>query len=794
MSLVVPYPTDAIVVVDGYIPVPGPPGPPGTSVNIIGELDDPSELPPSANKGDGYLIDGDLWVWTGTVWTNAGSIEGPPGPAGPQGATGAAGPTGPQGPAGAAGAQGPPGATGAQGAKGDTGLQGPQGATGTQGPKGDTGSTGSQGPQGNPGATGPQGIQGIQGPQGVAGPTGPQGADGAAGGGTQQSVWGWNTSAISAPVPSGRVGVDHDSPASATHLWINKVGQLNGIDWSNTMTAMVAGDHLYLQARADAASFHRYTLTGPAVANTNNWVFPVVTDSGSPSGTEPANGADVLVAFQFQPLQGPPGPTGPAGPGVPTGGSSGQVLTKTSATDYATAWQTPTGGGGGISGVVIQEEETTVAAAATTIDFGNGFDVTETPAGEANVTVDLGEYTGTALPNAKVAGLGTLATKSTVTSSDITDGTVANGDLANMATQTFKGRTTAGSGAPEDLTATQATAMLNTFGTSKGLVPGVTSSTTQFLRADGTFAVPPDTDTNTLGPDGDKGDVTVGGTGTTLTIDNGVVTLAKMGNLAQDQVIGRVTASTGVPETFTVTAAARTVLDDTTTAAMITTLGAVPSGGALGTPSSGTLTNCTGLPVAGITASTSTALGVGTVELGHATDTTLSRSAAGKLAVEGVDVVLLSGAQTLTNKTLTSPVISTITNTGTLTLPTATTTLVGTGTTDTLTNKTLTSPVITEPENAQTGTTYTLVLSDASKMVTLNNASAITLTVPTNASVAFPIGTTIDISQWGAGQVTVSGTPTIRATPGAKLRAQYSAATLWKQGTDTWLLMGDLSA
>lgn len=58
-------------------------------------------------------------------------------------------------------------------------------------------------------------------------------------------------------------------------------------------------------------------------------------------------------------------------------------------------------------------------------------------------------------------------------------------------------------------------------------------------------------------------------------------------------------------------------------------------GGALGTPSSATLTNATGLPVSGITASTSTALGVGSVELGHATDTTLSRGAAGFIAVEG---------------------------------------------------------------------------------------------------------------------------------------------------------------
>lgn len=64
------------------------------------------------------------------------------------------------------------------------------------------------------------------------------------------------------------------------------------------------------------------------------------------------------------------------------------------------------------------------------------------------------------------------------------------------------------------------------------------------------------------------------------------------------------------------------------------------NGGALGTPSSGTLTNASGLPVAGITSSTSTALGVGSLELGHATDTTLSRSSSGVLAVEGTPVVL----------------------------------------------------------------------------------------------------------------------------------------------------------
>jgi hypothetical protein len=84
----------------------------------------------------------------------------------------------------------------------------------------------------------------------------------------------------------------------------------------------------------------------------------------------------------------------------------------------------------------------------------------------------------------------------------------------------------------------------------------------------------------------------------------------------------------------------------------------VAPGGALGTPSSGTLTNATGLPVSGITASTSAALGVGSIELGHATDTTVTRSAAGVLAVEGVDIPTVSSTSTLTNKTLTNPKIN----------------------------------------------------------------------------------------------------------------------------------------
>jgi hypothetical protein len=146
-----------------------------------------------------------------------------------------------------------------------------------------------------------------------------------------------------------------------------------------------------------------------------------------------------------------------------------------------------------------------------------------------------------------------------------------------------------------------------------------------------------------------------------------------------------------------------------------------------------------------------------------------------------------------------------IAGTNTLTLPAVSNdTLVGKATTDTLTNKTLTSPVINGATigtsiinlaiNAQTGTTYTPVLADNGKLVTLANASAITLTVPTNASVAYATGAQINIQAIGAGQVTVVGDTgvTVNGT-GTKLRVQWSAATLVKTATDSWTLIGDIA-
>jgi hypothetical protein len=100
--------------------------------------------------------------------------------------------------------------------------------------------------------------------------------------------------------------------------------------------------------------------------------------------------------------------------------------------------------------------------------------------------------------------------------------------------------------------------------------------------------------------------------------------------------------------------------------------------------------------------------------------------------------------------------------------------------------------------NNQTGASYTLVLADAGKVVELNRATAVSLLVPTNAAVAFPIGTCVELWQQGVGQVTVSavtpGTTTIRSPSGhVAIAAQYGSATLRKRAADEWCLEGDIS-
>lgn len=108
---------------------------------------------------------------------------------------------------------------------------------------------------------------------------------------------------------------------------------------------------------------------------------------------------------------------------------------------------------------------------------------------------------------------------------------------------------------------------------------------------------------------------------------------------------------------------------------------------------------------------------------------------------------------------------------------------------------TLTANATIQTINAQTGTTYTLVLTDAGQNVDMSNASANTLTIPLNSSVAFPVGTIISVTQAGAGTTTIAGAGGVTLVkPSAdslSISAQYRTAQLYKTATDTWRVLAN---
>lgn len=171
-------------------------------------------------------------------------------------------------------------------------------------------------------------------------------------------------------------------------------------------------------------------------------------------------------------------------------------------------------------------------------------------------------------------------------------------------------------------------------------------------------------------------------------------------------------------------------------------------------------------------------------------------------------VVGTTNTQTLTNKTLTSPTITAPTVTGTTVLPSTTSignvtsTEIGyiDGVTSAVQTQLDSKAPLNPSTNAQTGTTYTLVLADAGKYVEMNNASANTLTVPPNSSVAYAIGAEITVIQTGAGKTTItpgSGVTvnyySVSGSGTRSIKGQWSAATLVKRATDTWVLIGNLT-
>lgn len=198
-------------------------------------------------------------------------------------------------------------------------------------------------------------------------------------------------------------------------------------------------------------------------------------------------------------------------------------------------------------GLVTAAANTTIAVTSTAVT-----DFTEAAQDAVGAMVDASLTYVDATPLLQRAALtGDVTASAGLNSTTIAADVVTVAKMHASATDVFFGRDTAAAGPGEEITVAAAKTLLSLTGTNSG---------------DQTITL--------------TGDVTGSGTGSfAATIANAAVTLAKMANLAQDQFIGRVTASTGVPETATITAAARTTLDDTTVAAMVNTLGGATSTG-----------------------------------------------------------------------------------------------------------------------------------------------------------------------------------------------------------------------
>jgi hypothetical protein len=418
-------------------------------------------------------------------------------------------------------------------------------------------------------------------------------------------------------------------------------------------------------------------------------------------------------------------------------GTNNQVLIANSATSSGLEWT------GTLNGITISS-----AILTTPTIGGGGANFSGSVSGTTNLRASSAAGSTTITLPAVTGTVVTTGDTGTVTSTMILDGTILDADI----------------------------------NASAAIAQSKIANLTTDLAAKAPLASPTFTGTPTL-PTGTIATTQTAGNSTTAVATTAFVTTADnlKANLASPTFTGTPTLPTGTIAT--------TQSAGNSTTAVATTAFVTAADNLKANLASPTFTGTVILPTGTVTS--------GMILDGTILNADINASAAiavSKLAASTISGVTLgSNLNTLTIGTGLSGTSYNGSSAVTIAIDSTVTTLTGT---QTLTNKTLTSPQINlGTPNAQTGTTFIPQLSDNGKLVTLSNASPITLTVPTNTSVSYATGAQINLLQLGDGQVTVVGDTgvTVYSTPGAKFRSKYSAATLIKLDTNTWLLSGDLS-
>jgi hypothetical protein len=236
--------------------------------------------------------------------------------------------------------------------------------------------------------------------------------------------------------------------------------------------------------------------------------------------------------------------------------------------------------------------------------------------------------------------------------------------------------------------------------------------------------------------------------------------------------------------------------DGSSSASIATTIAA--NSVALGTDTTGnyvaTAAAGTGIEVSGSGSETAalTITNTGVTSLAGTADEVTVSASAGAVTLSLPSTISQNKITNLTSDLSAKAPLSSPTFTGTPAAPTA---AAGTNTTQLATTAFVQNSANTVVIDTKTDS-YTLLLTDAGETLEMNSASANTVTIPLNSSVAFAIGTTLDIIQYGAGQTTIvaAGGVTLRSKGAAlKLTGQYSGATLYKRDTDEWVIVGDLT-